>query len=379
MRIESLHFKNITEGWELSETKFDDLNLLVGVSGAGKTQILEAIQQVRRVAFGDPINSKMQWSVHFSIQGIPFIWEGSTQESFGRPHHVGFGNGESDLFIANERLWKDGASLFERTPESITFKGGSISQALLKRSSLMVLFGEDEDTRLIRNGFGRITQSASSDVHQLCTPPLEDSIVQDWLGDDNLEDLKASGTPLLWKIFLVQQLYQDEFLNISAHFMEVFPEVEDVKIVLNKVTALNSGQKFYPALVLSVGQQTVDQSRISSGMLKTFLFLSELILATNGSVFLIDELENSLGVNCLGVVSQLIKRQVLAGRNLQFIITSHHPYIINNIDMKYWKVVTRKGGVIRTLSAEDLKLGRSKHQAFFQLINSDAYLNGVAA
>ena len=90
MRIESLHFKNITEGWELSETKFDDLNLLVGVSGAGKTQILEAIQQVRRVAFGDPVNSKMQWLVHFSIQGNRFIWEGTTQESLGRPHHAGF-------------------------------------------------------------------------------------------------------------------------------------------------------------------------------------------------------------------------------------------------------------------------------------------------
>lgn len=376
MRIESLHFKNITEGWELSETKFDDLNLLVGVSGAGKTQILEAIQQVRRVAFGDPVNSKMQWSVHFSIQGNQFIWEGNTQESPGRSHHASFNNGESDLFIANECLWRDGTSLFERTPESINFKGESISQALLKRNSLMMLFGEDEDTRLIRHGFGRITQSVSSDVHRFYTPPLEDSVVQDWLGDGDLDDLKASGTPLLWKIFLVQQLHQEEFLDICAHFMGVFPEVEQVKIVLNKVTGPDSGQKFYPSLVLSVGQQPVGQSRISSGMLKTFLFFSELTLAADTSVILIDEIENSLGINCLDVVTERIEAE---SNRLQFILTSHHPDIINHIDRDHWKIVTRKGGVITTKTPAELHMPESHQEPFLQLFNLKAYREGVQA
>ena len=42
---------------------------------------------------------------------------------------------------------------------------------------------------------------------------------------------------------------------------------------------------------------------------------------------------------------------------LQFILPSHHPYIINGIGMEYWKVVSRTGGVISTKNADEFKLG----------------------
>nr|WP_293102352.1 hypothetical protein [Okeania sp. SIO2F4] len=45
---------------------------------------------------------------------------------------------------------------------------------------------------------------------------------------------------------------------------------------------------------------------ISSGMLKTLMYISELYLSPEGSVILIDEFENSLGVNCLDSVTDLI-------------------------------------------------------------------------
>jgi hypothetical protein len=64
-------------------------------------------------------------------------------------------------------------------------------------------------------------------------------------------------------------------------------------------------------------------------------------------------------------------------RNIQFIITSHHPYIINNIDMSHWKIVSRKGGVISTKNAIDLRLGESRHKAFKQLIQSPEYSKGI--
>lgn len=110
-------------------------------------------------------------------------------------------------------------------------------------------------------------------------------------------------------------------------------------------------------------------------MLKTFVLLCQVELSVDGTVFLIDEFENSLGINCLDVVTD----QLFGSRELQFIITSHHPYVINNIPMEYWKVVTRKGGVIQTHSAEELKLGHSKHKAFTELINSKEFRKGVAA
>jgi len=87
----------------------------------------------------------------------------------------------------------------------------------------------------------------------------------------------------------------------------------------------------------------------------------------------IDEFENSLGVNCIDSVTDLI----LENRNLQFIITSHHPYIINNISPEFWKIVLRKGGLISTKNAEDFHISKSRQKAFIDLINvlEDYYEN----
>ena len=64
-------------------------------------------------------------------------------------------------------------------------------------------------------------------------------------------------------------------------------------------------------------------------------------------------------------------------RDLQFIITSHHPYIINNINLNNWKIITRKAGVIKNHNASQLNIGKSKHEAFTQLINLDEYSDGI--
>ena len=65
---------------------------------------------------------------------------------------------------------------------------------------------------------------------------------------------------------------------------------------------------------------------ISSGMFKSLVHISELYLSTDGTLFLIDEFENSLGINC---IDELTTDILQSGRKLQFILTSHHPYIIN--------------------------------------------------
>ena len=82
------------------------------------------------------------------------------------------------------------------------------------------------------------------------------------------------------------------------------------------------------------------------------MHLLELALASPGTVIVIDEFENSLGVNCLPALSDLLLDHA---RELQFILTSHHPYVINNIPSTWWKVVTRQGGVVTVKDAESIQ------------------------
>ncbi len=110
-------------------------------------------------------------------------------------------------------------------------------------------------------------------------------------------------------------------------------------------------------------------------MLKTSNILAQIKLSNNDSVLLIDEFENSLGINCIDIVSDSLLN---SNSNMQYIITSHHPYIINKIDMKYWKIVTRKGNVIQTKNISELNLPKSKHEAFKQLLNLKEFTEGIS-
>lgn len=95
------------------------------------------------------------------------------------------------------------------------------------------------------------------------------------------------------------------------------------------------------------------------------MYISELYLSPENCIILIDEFENSLGVNCLDSVTEL----VLNNKTLQFIITSHHPYIINNVSPAYWKIVTRKANLVTVKNAEDFHISESRQKAFIDLIN----------
>jgi hypothetical protein len=64
-------------------------------------------------------------------------------------------------------------------------------------------------------------------------------------------------------------------------------------------------------------------------------------------------------------------------REFQLMITSHHPYVINNIDLNSWAVVIREGDRIYTKNAKELGLGKSHHEAFLQLLNLKEFTEGI--
>ena len=43
MKINNFNFRNNSQNWHLENTYLDNLNLLVGASGVGKTRILKAL------------------------------------------------------------------------------------------------------------------------------------------------------------------------------------------------------------------------------------------------------------------------------------------------------------------------------------------------
>ncbi len=101
MRIQELEFCDKDADWELAPTEFfPDLTLLVGVSGVGKTRILQAISTLRDIAKGSDIDPLwgVHWRTRFTVDdGSEYSWSGAFEEResanegrspFDDPHFV---------------------------------------------------------------------------------------------------------------------------------------------------------------------------------------------------------------------------------------------------------------------------------------------------
>ena len=194
---------------------------------------------------------------------------------------------------------------------------------------------------------------------------------------NSLKKIQESDEDIRVKLYLISKTDSETFNKIKDRFGEIFPQVEDLKI---EPLDLNDEElpgffKDYPFIQMKEKgvPKWIQQGKISSGMFRTLIHISEMYLCPEGTVFLIDEFENSLGINC---IDELTNDILKSSRQIQFIITSHHPYIINNIDFANWKLVTRTSGVVKTNPINKFISGKSKHDKFMQLMQLKQYETG---
>ena len=383
MRILEFEFENKVNGWQLSPVKFDDLNLLVGVSGVGKTQILKAIMQVQKIADGGALNGRY-WKIKFLIDENEYLWEGEFDKDSAE-ESISFSTEEDDEDddlkekpkIIKENLFINNTQIITRDKDNNIDVRGKEYSGLANSESIVHLMrdSKDSDISSIREAFKKIIHSdqvdSSSQTNRFWGFSNFDSLKK---SHNSLEKIKNSSLDIPVKLFLVfenPELF-NTVKNIKESFQSIFNQIEGIKFDWIK----GPFRQKIPILTLKEKDinNWVKQNNISSGMFRTLMHIAELYLLPDHSVVLIDEFENSLGVNCLSQVTESILNQ---GENQQFIITSHHPYVINNIDFEYWKIVTRKGNIVKIRNSSEFNLGGSKHTAFTKLMNLEEYEHGV--
>ncbi len=371
MKIISLRLKNNFWDWDFDEIKFlSNLTLLVGVSGAGKTQILHAILDLRRIANGTAING-FEWKIIFStVNGTEFIWEGGFDTV--EENELSFEDDEKEKedeqeksSLIYERLTSNNQVLIERNLEEIRYKGSSMPK-LSSQQSMIYILKEESVIKEAFDALNKIEYRATINNWHL----INSHQSLQWLTNKykTLDSIVNSDEDIRTKLYLTYENKLDIYEKIKSRFIDIFPQIGDLKVEPFKTDILpkSIAEKFQPSI--SIKEKSVpkwiSENRMSSGMLRTIIHIAEMFLANEGSVILIDEVENSLGINCIDILTDDLIHE---NKTLQFIATSHHPYIINNIPYEYWKIVTRQGGHIRICNASDYHLGKSKQDAFIQL------------
>ena len=382
MKITGFSFTDLKTKWTLEDTSFDAFNLLVGVSGAGKTKIVDALKRVCAAALRTGASPPdCAWALAFEHKNVAYRWEATTRTSDSES--LGAGKPPLPSFLM-ERVTADQKLLIDRTEDHDSYDGASLPKLQSSETAIQLLAAPP--LLLIRDAFRSVMFSEASRLEE-----TDFSDVQiDGPGSridqpaENLDLLRSTlvvgnsalyGGLVTYSGYVIQETLKDDWKNLQSTYCGIFPGVTEIGVERVRLPASRS--KF----LLRIREEGYDdwspQDHISSGMVRTLAHLIELTVAPPGSVIVIDEFENSLGINCMPpLVDFLLER----APDFQYILTSHHPYIINNLPTDTWKLVMRKGSVVRVVSARDIPAlrGASHHQAFTRLINLPEYVQDVA-
>lgn len=367
MRIKKLEYYDDEYKWRLAAVDFlPNLNLLVGVSGVGKTRILRSIYSLKTIANGRSLNG-VKWDVCFvADNNIEYTWSGEFETREGTISISESASEDDQVKLIYEKLVCDSQRVIIERKDSEIILNGTKTPKLSPFESVIELFKEEDQIAPIKESLDKIIFADSENIDKYWRLPV--SIFKKF-EKTSLSNLKESGLPVPIKLSILYRTLPEEFNKIKEAFMTVFPNVSDVKVetIRDENIPIALSKLLEEATTVSIKEKGITDwiENISSGMLKTLMYISELYLSPENSIVLIDEFENSLGVNCLDSVTEL----VLDNKKLQFIITSHHPYIINNVSPAYWKIVTRKAGLVTVKNSEDFHISESRQKAFIDLIN----------
>ena len=364
VKLKWIEFKNLRTGLKIEKIEFnDDVTLLVGLSGVGKTQILSAIEYSLKLATNKNVQLKpFAVSLGIEIDKDDYVWEYKIEQN---PVEDIIESKETNYIFTYEKLVKNGTqTIVYRKGENIQVMGYEKVPNPKKDESLLVQYSEDNFFRPIISGITKlypieIEMDVRGAIDRESFNMFKAKIKQSMQNGLKPSFEKYSHLPVALKLYIVKEYYPQLYAKIFDAVKELFMEVNSIDIVEDP------SMEVYVVAIDVYGKKLM-QDEISNGMLKTIYYIVELVTMSQDSLVLIDEFENGLGVNCIDVLAEILLDE---RKDLQFIITSHHPKIINQISSAKWKIIERNISTVTNSTAEEYGISHSQHDAYFNLVN----------
>ena len=364
VKLKWIEFENLRTGLKIERVVFnDDITLLVGLSGVGKTQILNAIEYSLKLAVNknlrlEPYNT----TLCFQIGEEVYVWSYRIQQDHTEDI---FESKEIKYFFAYEKLQNiKGDILMQRTSDTIQVTGYDKVPTPKKDESLLVQYSEDAFVKPIISEMLKlypieIEMDVRGAIAQESFNMFKAKIKESFKENEKQPFEKFSHLPVPLKIYITKKYYPQMYAQIFSAVKELFMEINSIDIVEDP------DREIYMVAIDVYGKRLL-QHEISNGMLKTIYYIVELITMSKNSLVLIDEFENGLGVNWIDVLAGLLWGERI---DLRFVISSHRPKIINQISNKKWKIIERDIATVKNFTAEEYGIMHSQHDAYFNLIN----------
>ena len=387
MAVRKLEFEDLQQPWKLAITEFGDFNLLVGLSGVGKTRTLRVLQSIGKAASGDEDHGlrHCRWNIEVETSQGVFSWKAETVPDSNIDSKIDVDeeffrlSPSPNIRFTFEEIRRENGDIIASRDEDRLFLNEKESPKLRPADSIVSLFDE-EPISTIRNALSAIHFSRTRTEGQLRPfdlPRLEKMI--DEIGD--IDALKKNRSlDLMSKAFVLEKKFPDHFRAVEEQLFEIFDSVEELRIGprrdFSSIILTGPIDFLVPAFKERGVKGWIYGGNMSAGMARTLMHILEIYLEPPGSVLLIDEYENGMGVNCLSQVTELI---IERSKELQLIFTSHHPFVIDTIPKNLWMVMRRNGYEVSVLRVQDIERlnTESNQDAFIQLVNAPEYMHGL--
>ena len=364
VKIKWIEFENLRTGLKIEKIEFNnDITLLVGLSGVGKTQILNAIEYSLKLAINKNIRLEpFAVNLCVEIENDEYVWEYKIEQD---PVEDIIETREIKYIFTYEKLTKNKTqTVAYRNGEEVQVFGYEKVPNPKRDESLLVQYSEDDFFRPIIVGITKLYPievdiDVRGAIDRESFNMFKAKIKQSMQNNQQISFEKYSHLPVTLKLYIVKEFFPEKYAEIFDAVKELFMEVNSIDIVED------TSREVYMVAIDVYGKKLM-QHEISNGMLKTIYYIVELVTMSNDSLVLIDEFENGLGVNCIDVLAEILLDE---RKDLQFIITSHHPKIINQISNDKWKIIERNISTVTNSTAEEYGISHSQHDAYFNLIN----------
>lgn len=353
-------------GWDYSKVDLGNINLIVGETGSGKTRFLNTVFNIGSIIRNGRQATRGYWDIELSVNDTNYIWNyrNATGNSIDSEKLIRIKNGKEEVLV-------------DRTNDEFLFKGTKLPK-LSSQISAIQLLKEEEDIREIFVGFGKIARRSffSDEMERAAAFSTIPSSLQQSVAKSKNSALLYE-YPLSLRLYLLRENFKDKYDQICGYYKSIFTNVESFDFPnaskLNLPVEISESGK---TPVFAIKEKNVPQligiHELSSGMQKVLLLLTDIMTLPGGWIYLLDEYENSLGINAINFLPEFLDQH---GNGNQFIITTHHPYLINNMPIKNWYVFHRSGSRVDIKYGNELeaRYGKSKQKAFIQLMNDPIY------
>ena len=290
VKLKWIEFENLRTGLKIERVVFnDDITLLVGLSGVGKTQILNAIEYSLKLAVNknlrlEPYNT----TLCFQIGEEVYVWSYRIQQDHAEDI---FESKEIKYFFAYEKLQNiKGDILMQRTPDTIQVTGYDKVPTPKKDESLLVQYSEDAFVKPIISEMLKlypieIEMDVRGAIAQESFNMFKAKIKESFKENEKQPFEKFSHLPVPLKIYITKEYYPQMYAQIFSAVKELFMEINSIDIVEDP------DREIYMVAIDVYGKRLL-QHEISNGMLKTIYYIVELITMSKNSLVLIDEFDN---------------------------------------------------------------------------------------